>query len=869
MAENNGGAGAGAAAAPAAVGHRVDEWREPVEKKLLEMFGGEAPVLECIKKLLRDTGSLIAGGGILNAIQPFPNKIALTASEDIDIYVPVDQIPTFIDRIRADDCLKSDQVKQIEASLYCRSFLRKNGIRKIYTLTTKYSRYSRTLIDIMSVRKKRTPLAVVNNFDLTFCQVWYDGEAVYASHPDHIREKRGFMSAEYIPTFLAGNRFLARRTNKYIKRGFTILPDPASPGLAELFQKLPEQMKVLDKDDKTRNELTNEQLRRWMTHTLLKIAKQNVKTMNSIYRFDPANYYPVIPGTVSRSNEPEFIFTKNLQDGLPDKFVSKLLYGDNTLIGAKELRRVIDKIRLDGYDSEDLINERANFNDENNNDEVREDHIKNDIIKADIIRKYYTNSPDDLVFTIEGNARRPNPSDDLKYHRAMTRILIHSIGVDHSQAVSRFDQDYKGSFRHIINQLKNGIDPDRDERLYRREKSQIAKNQKYIDAMKLFMTRYGEDMMGIRGQLFDIHNHPMDGAMTQEGLEAYCETHIADIDKTEVPCYWQPEPGDSPKNCKHKLKLEEVRAIVSDEFYERYSKPAPIKTGLNQIVSAYDIVFSNKRTPDPLRFGDLYGKTVCPFCLQLENRDEGCAYMTHSNPRRLGNEHTPFCEPHFITPLLEKYRKRARVLFPGVPDEALHIEFCVECGRPSAGHQHFDLNEPAGLVPIPMKPNPANPAQQIHDYGRCPGGGRPELYARILAIREIYANLDINVPAEERAAAAVAAEGAARDPAYIARGRAIFEKAEAERKWDVNVPARKHYNDEAYRAAPGNEADEKEFNDNNLPALALGEEVPAAAAGAGAAAVAPAAGAGNQAGGKHRRRTYKKRKGSKFTRKMN
>ena len=143
------------------------------------------------------------------------------------------------------------------------------------------------------------------------------------------------------------------------------------------------------------------------------------------------------------------------------------------------------------------------------------------------------------------------------------------------------------------------------------------------------------------------------------------------------------------------------------------------------------------------------------------------------------------------------------------------------------------MNNPPGLLPAA-------------DPGRCTGGGRPELYARILAIREIYGTLEINVPAEERAAAAAAAEGAARDPAYIARGRAIFEKAEAERKWNINVPARKNYNTDAYRAVV-NEANEKENEDNNgIPPL---EHV----------------GAGNQNGGA-RRRTYKKRKGSKFTR---
>jgi hypothetical protein len=840
MADNdNGGAGAGApaAAAPAAVGHRIDEWREPVEKKLLEMFNNEAPVLECIKKLLRDTGSLIAGGGILNAIQPFPAlHDKMMSSRDIDIYVPTSQIPTFIDRVRADDCLKSDRVKEIEASLYCKSFLRKNGIRKIYTLSTKYKfSYNNILIDVMSVRNKRTPLAVVNNFDLTFCQVWYDGEAVYASHPDHIREKKGFMSAEYIPTFLAGNRFLARRTNKYIKRGFTILPDPASAGLAEIFQKLPDQLKLM-KGHKS-NEQTNEQLRKWMNHTLLKIAKQNVDIMDSIYRFDPPNYYPVIPGNVSRRAVPDFIFTKNLHDGLEyrDSFYSKTYAKSSSILGSAPFAHVINKIRTDGYDSDDLINERANFNndennDENNDDKIRENYIKNDLIKADIIGKYYTDSPDDLVFTIEENVRLPIPSDDLKYHRAMTRILIHSLGVDYTEVEDDHQlYNFNGTFRHIINKLKEIDMPDEV------DVGRLAKNKKYAEAMKLFMTRYGEDMMGVNGPVFDIHNHPMEGAITQEGLEAYCETHIADVDKTEVPCYWQPELGNSPKNCKHKLKLEEVRAIVSDEFYERYAKPALIKTGLNQIVPAYNIVFSDKKSRNAV-WGDVFGKSVCPFCLQVENRESGCAYMEHLNPTRQPTSNAPYCQEHFKTPIWETYRQQAVQLLgaEGIPEHLVQLEFCIECGRPCANHRHFDLNNPPGLLPAA-------------DPGRCTGGGRPELYARILAIREIYGTLDINVPAEERAAAAAAAEGAARDPAYIARGRAIFEKAEAERKWNVNVPAHKNYNNDAYRGVGVvNEADEKELNDNHMPALAP-----------------------NLNGGGRRRRTYKKRKGSKFTRKMN
>ena len=781
----------------AAEAARIDEWLAPVEQALLAKCNNEIPLFDSFKQLLRETGSLIAGGCILNAIQPFPKGKwdMLKASNDIDIYVPTKQIPIFVRSVTR--IFNSHRVRQITASLYCKSFLRKNGIRKIYTFNTKFTKDKHLYIDVMSVRNKRTPLAVVNNFDLTFCQVWYNGEHVFASHPDHIREKKGFMSAEYIPTFLAGNRFLVRRTQKYIDRGFTILPDPASPGLADLFQKIPEQIAFSRK----RNELDETQMKHWINHTLLNIAKNPIlNTLRSFY--NPDITYPIIPNF--QPNEiNDYIFTKNLLNGLDgrDKYFTREYRGGFIPVSYRFFEQIEDQ---DGYDSDDFNNE---------------------LIEEDIISKCYHQSNDDLVFELQNGKRVPNPSNELKYYRTLTNILIHSLGVNQ-----------EGEYDIEIPTLRIYIDL-----LKRKGSETLEKVMKYAAAMKQFMTRNGVDFMGDEGQVFDIHNHPLEGAITQDSLEAYCETHIADIDKTEVPCYWQPEPGDSPKNCKHKLRLQEVRAIVSEEFFERYNKPAPIKSGLNQIIPAYDIIFSNSKTPDPIGFGDIYGKTVCPFCLQLENRDEGCAYMTHSNPKRLGNKHTPFCQENFVTPLLEKYRQRARELFPDLSDEIIHIEFCVECGRPCVNHQHFDLESPAGLAPTPMKPDPLNPALMVHDYGKCAGGGRPELYARILAIREIYNMSELSKPSVERATAAEAAEHAARDPDYLARGRAIFEKSEDERKWNVNVLSSKHYNNNAYNN------DSKE--DDDMP-------VGGAGAGTGAGAGAGA----NQAGGKRRHKTYKKRK---------
>jgi hypothetical protein len=73
-----------------------------------------------------------------------------------------------------------------------------------------------------------------------------------------------------------------------------------------------------------------------------------------------------------------------------------------------------------------------------------------------------------------------------------------------------------------------------------------------------------------------------------------------------------------------------------------------------------------------------------------------------------------------------------------------------------------------------------------YDFGVCTGGGRAELFARILAIREIYRQGGTDA-IEERRRAIAFAEEAARSEEWLARGRAILEMPEEERQWG-NAP---------------------------------------------------------------------------------
>jgi hypothetical protein len=72
------------------------------------------------------------------------------------------------------------------------------------------------------------PTDVVQNFDLTFCQVWYDGDAVYATHPDHVKNKVGYLQGDYVKLYLRKNHFLRRRVQKYRMRGFTTVLHPVA-----------------------------------------------------------------------------------------------------------------------------------------------------------------------------------------------------------------------------------------------------------------------------------------------------------------------------------------------------------------------------------------------------------------------------------------------------------------------------------------------------------------------------------------------------------------------------------------------------------------------------------------------------------------
>jgi hypothetical protein len=262
--------------------------------------------------------------------------------------------------------------------------------------------------------------------------------------------------------------------------------------------------------------------------------------------------------------------------------------------------------------------------------------------------------------------------------------------------------------------------------------------------------------------------------------------------------------------------LANIWYIVSKEFYKKYSAEPPQKLGLDQFISHYDQTLGNVKSEDPA-YGFEYHHSVCPFCLQFDSRDTGCSYMFHENSKHEPEWHMPFCDTRLqIRELMDRYRPVS-----GLDEEDTFLSFCAECGRPCVNHAHITSRAPYAKIEAPLGILPDG--RQGFNYAVCMGGGRAELFARILAIRKVYREGGFVNPMEERRAAALAADDAPNNPELMAQGAAIFAKETEARRWtNAPVPAEKMYNDPAYRPAPPASSDMEENANNSNDNSQLG-----------------------------------------------
>lgn len=187
----------------------------------------DTKLLEFVNKTLKDHNAVISGGFILKAIGAFVDE----KSVDMDIYVPTEKAEKFREiMIKLFDA--SSTIKHVVSNTPG-SFFKKNGILSVTKYSKNVPQYAE--MDIIEVNSDRTPIDVVKNFDLTFCENWYDGENIFMTYPEHVKTKSGFLENHYLNILFSANPVLINRMKKYINRGFKInINNPVTKSIEDI-----------------------------------------------------------------------------------------------------------------------------------------------------------------------------------------------------------------------------------------------------------------------------------------------------------------------------------------------------------------------------------------------------------------------------------------------------------------------------------------------------------------------------------------------------------------------------------------------------------------------------------------------------------
>lgn len=164
-----------------------------------------------IRKVLTESKALIAGGSILSIIRDVPIN-------DVDIYVNVsNQHLLYKFLSRCDFRIVSSNMSPI----YDQSFFRKNKIlsRFLFVNDNKHT------IDVMSISDDVSVLSVVENFDLSFCEVYYDSvsDKIQGQGFKDALAMEGIIKPDYVKSLLVYfNKFILKRIRKYTNIGYNI-----------------------------------------------------------------------------------------------------------------------------------------------------------------------------------------------------------------------------------------------------------------------------------------------------------------------------------------------------------------------------------------------------------------------------------------------------------------------------------------------------------------------------------------------------------------------------------------------------------------------------------------------------------------------
>lgn len=172
---------------------------------------------DVLSKLLRNTGAVIAGGSVLSCFTSYDSGI----NNDFDFYVNIENAVALQTGLRKAGFIIN--INKTLAPAYDQSFFRKNHILARFRYA--HSAVDDLFIDIMILPNDIKPQQVVTNFDLTFCEIWFDGKKVLTPKGNKVNllAKQGRLKEEYTESLLKYlNVFIIKRLKKYAQRGFTI-----------------------------------------------------------------------------------------------------------------------------------------------------------------------------------------------------------------------------------------------------------------------------------------------------------------------------------------------------------------------------------------------------------------------------------------------------------------------------------------------------------------------------------------------------------------------------------------------------------------------------------------------------------------------
>ena len=189
-----------------------------IKNKIIEYLEIDEEQYENFIKLLKKYNAIIAGGFVLSCVSGF-------APNDIDIYITAKNmknfacsLPSFLTPHGLDFISKYDSIgKKYVQRMLCYKYDEDNNPN--YDIK----------VDIVIIDDNYTVEQVIDNFDLSFCKIWFDGDNVIAKHPKDIINRKGSLNKKYLKQYykaiklnLQRSDLIYMRYTKYTQRGFTI-----------------------------------------------------------------------------------------------------------------------------------------------------------------------------------------------------------------------------------------------------------------------------------------------------------------------------------------------------------------------------------------------------------------------------------------------------------------------------------------------------------------------------------------------------------------------------------------------------------------------------------------------------------------------